>query len=141
MSTETNSAFIRRFVDEAINRRNAAAIDQMVAEDFLEHVPLPGQGSGREGLKQAVAMLLHAFPDMRWTIEEQVAEGDKVVSRFAWTGTQQGEFMGIKPRGAKVSVWGVVIDVVRDGQFVESRIIMDSLGLLQQLGAIPLPSP
>ena len=74
---------------------------------------------------------------MRWTVQEQIAEGDNVVTRFPWTGTHQGEFMGIPPTGKSVEVWGVAIDVVRNNLFVESRIIMDTVSLLQQLGVMP----
>jgi predicted ester cyclase len=77
------------------------------------------------------------FPDMNWTVNEQIAEGEKVVTRFTWTGTHQGEFMGIPPTGKSVEVWGVVIDVVRNNLFSESRIIMDNVGLLHQLGIMP----
>jgi steroid delta-isomerase-like uncharacterized protein len=137
MSVESNKEFMRRWVDETINRKNLRAIDEMVAENFTEHVPFPGQPPGREGLKLVIGGFLKAFPDIRWTVEEEIAEGDKVVSRFTWTGTHQGEFLGVPATGRKVTVWGVVIDVVRDGKFAESRIIMDTLGLMQQLGAIP----
>jgi predicted ester cyclase len=77
------------------------------------------------------------FPDMHWTVLEQVAEGEKVVTRFSWTGTHEGEFMGIPGTDKQVEVWGVVIDIVRNNLFTESRIIMDTVGLLQQLGVIP----
>jgi len=129
-------ALINYFVEEVINKKNLKACDIFVAKDFIEHVPLPGQRQGREGLKEAVGMLHTAFPDLRWKVEEQMAEGEKVVSRFTWTGTQRGAFLGILPTGKKVKVWGVVIDVVRRGQFAESRIIMDTPGLLEQLGVI-----
>ena len=105
-----------------------------------EHVPFPGQGPGPEGLKYVIAAFLSAFPDIHWMVEEQVAEAEKVVSRFTMTGTHQGEFLGIPATGKSVNVWGVVIDVVRDGKFAESRIIMDTLGLMQQLGVIPASS-
>jgi steroid delta-isomerase-like uncharacterized protein len=137
MTIQSNKQFIRRFMDEVINAHDLAAIDRFAAPDFLEHVPFPGQGPGREGLRDAVGMFLAAFPDLQWRTDEQVAEGDTVVSRFTWTGTQRGAFLGVPPTGRRVQVWGVVIDVVRDGVFVESRIIMDTLGLMQQLGAIP----
>jgi hypothetical protein len=75
--------------------------------------------------------------DIHWTLDEQIAEGNKVVSRFTWTGTHRGPFLGIAPTGQRLQVWGVVSDVIRGGQFVESRIIMDTLGLMRQLGAIP----
>jgi len=139
MKTEENKQFIRRFVEETMNKKNLDAIDELVEQDFIERVPLTGQGPGRAGLKYAIGMLLTAFPDMKWTTDEQVAEGDKVVSRFTWTGTHQGEFLGIPPTQRKVTVWGVVIDVVRGGRFAESRLIMDTMGLMQQLGVVPNP--
>ncbi len=137
MTGEDNKAFMRRFIEEAINRKSPDALDAMVAEDFVEHVPFPGQGPGREGLRQVLRLFHGAFPDLHWAVQEQVAEGEKVVTRFTWTGTHHGEFLGIAPTGRRVDVWGVVIDVVRGGRFAESRIIMDTLGLMQQLGAIP----
>ena len=78
--------------------------------------------------------MLTGFPDMKWTVQEQIAEGENVVTRFTWTGTHKGEFMGIPPTDKSVEVWGVVIDIVKNGLFSESRIIMDNMGLLQQLG-------
>jgi steroid delta-isomerase-like uncharacterized protein len=136
---EDNKQFMQRFVEEVINKKNVDAINQFVAEDFVEHVPFPGQGPGREELKHVISTFLSAFPDIQWILEEQIAEGQTVVSRFTMTGTHRGEFLGIPPTGKLVKVWGVVIDVVKDGKFAESRIIMDTLGLMQQLGTIPSP--
>jgi steroid delta-isomerase-like uncharacterized protein len=137
---EDNKQFMQRFVEEVINKKKLDAVNELVAEDFVEHIPFPGQGPGREGLKHALSIFLSAFPDLQWILEEQIAEGEKVVSRFTMTGTHRGEFLGIAPTGNPVNVWGVVIDVVRDGKFAESRIIMDTLGLMQQLGMILMPS-
>ena len=134
MSIEQNKQFVQQFAEEVLNGRKLVALDRMVPADFVEAVPLPGQGPGREGLKHAIGMFLKGFPDLQWTTDEQIAEGDKVVSRFTWTGTHRGEFLGIPPTGRKVKVWGVVIDVVRNHQLVESRILMDTAGLMQQLG-------
>ncbi|TLV00395.1 ester cyclase [Dyadobacter luticola] len=136
MTPEENKKFMSNFVEEVINKKNINAVDELAAEDFLEHLPFPGQGPGREGLKFAINSMLTGFPDMHWTVDEQVAEGDTVVTRFSWTGTHDGDFMGIPPTNKKVETWGVVIDVVRDGLFAESRIIMDTMGLLQQLGVM-----
>ncbi len=141
MISEDNKQFMQRFVERAINQKDIDAMDELVAEDFVEHVPFPGQGPGREGLKDVISALVSAFPDLHWTLEEQIGEGEKVVSRFRMTGTHQGEFLGIAATGKPVDVWGVVIDVVRDGRFAESRLIMDTLGLMQQLGVIPTSSP
>ncbi|TDD96906.1 hypothetical protein E0F76_09690 [Flavobacterium cellulosilyticum] len=79
------------------------------------------------------------FPDKNWTMLEQIAEDEKVVSRFVWKGTHNGVFMGIPPTNKKVEAWGMVIDVLRNELFSESRIIMDTIGLLQQLGVMPEP--
>jgi len=137
MTLEENKKFMTFFIEEVINKKNLDAANELVAEDFIEEVPFPGQGPGREGLKFVLNSMFTGFPDMNWTIDEQIAEGEKVVTRFTWTGTHQGEFMGIPATGKKVEVWGVVIDVVRNGLFSESRIIMDTFGLLQQLGVMP----
>ncbi|MCF2443375.1 ester cyclase [Dyadobacter sp. CY345] len=128
------------FIEEVINKKNLDAANDLVWEDFIEHLPFPGQGPGREGLKYALNSMFTGFPDMYWTVDEQIVEGEKVVTRFTWTGTHQGDFMGIPATGKKVEVWGVVIDVVRNGLFSESRIIMDTVGLLQQLGVMPGPA-
>ncbi|HEY9001166.1 MAG TPA: ester cyclase [Mucilaginibacter sp.] len=136
MSPEENKKIIGHFIDEVINRKNLNAADDIVAEDFIEHVPFPGQQPGREGLKFVLNAMFTGFPDMNWTVNEQIAEGEKVVTRFTWTGTHKGEFMGIPPTQKRVEVWGIVIDVVKDNIFSESRIIMDSIGLLQQLGVM-----
>ena len=136
MTLEENKKFMSNFIEEVINKKNLDAADDLVAEHFIEHLPFPGQGPGREGLKFAINAMLTGFPDMSWTVQEQIAEGETVVTRFAWTGTHDGTFMGIPPTNKKVEVWGVVIDVVRDGLFAESRIIMDTIGLLQQLGVM-----
>ena len=140
MARRENKVLIKSFVEETINRKNLDSINELVAENFVEHVPFPGQGPGRDGLRSAIGIFLSAFPDIHWVLDEQVGEGEKVVSRFTWTGTHRGEFLGIPPTGKLVKVWGVVMDVVKNGVLSESRIIMDTLGLLQQIGAIPEPS-
>lgn len=127
---------MQRFAEEVINGKNLAAIDELVAADFVEHIPFPGQGPGREGLKQAIFVFLDAFSDLHWTIEEQIAEGEKVERGFSMKGTQRGEFLGVPATGRPINVWGVVIDVVRDGRLAESRIIMDTVSLMQQLGPL-----
>ena len=139
MELEANKKFMNYFIEEVINNKNLDAANDLVAEDFLEEIPFPGQGPGREGLKFALQSMFTGFPDMTWTVQEQIAEGEKVVTRFSWTGTHKGDFMGIPPTEKTVEVWGVVIDVVRNGLFAESRIIMDTVSLLQQLGIMPPP--
>ena len=131
-----------RFGQEVLNDKNVDAIDEIAAEDFVELDPVPGQGSGREGLKEFLATVAFpAFPDQQWVTEEQITSGEKVVSRFTWYGTHKATFMGIPATGRQVAVKGMVIDRVVDGKWKDSRILMDTLGLLQQLGALPLAPP
>lgn len=77
------------------------------------------------------------FPDMHWKVEEQLSEGDRVLTRFFWTGTHRGMFLGVASTDRSVSVWGMVIDRLVEGRIKETRILMDTLGLMMQLGAIP----
>ncbi len=139
MSTEENKALVRRFIEEAWNKGNIDAADQFVASDFVDLDPLPGQQQGLEGLKQALAMMRTAFPDIHFTIEEQVAEGDKVVSRFTWRGTHRGEFFGVPPTSKQVAVPGIVIDRIVEGKALEGRALMNLLSMLTQLGVISSP--
>ena len=105
-----------------------------MAEDVVEQVPFPGQGPGLAGLKDVLRQLLTAFPDMRWSVEEQIAEADKVLTRFTWTGTHHAPFFGVPATQRPVTVWGMVIDRLEHGKIKETRILMDALGLMRQLG-------
>ncbi|HYU71421.1 MAG TPA: ester cyclase [Ktedonobacteraceae bacterium] len=138
MSLEQNKAVLNHLV-EFINTGNTAIVDEVVAPDFVERVPLPGQQQGREGLKDVIVMIRRAFPDLEWKTEEMVAEGDSVASRFTWHGTHRGEFLGIPPTGKQITVSGMVFDYVVEGKLVESQILMDTLSMLQQLGVVPPP--
>jgi steroid delta-isomerase-like uncharacterized protein len=134
---QNNAAIVRRFVDQVITQGKIDSAAEYVWEDVVEQVPLPGQGPGLDGLKDILRGMRAGFPDIVFSIEEQISEGDKVVSRFEWTGTHQGAFMGIPATGRPVRVWGMVIDRLVDGRIKETRILMDTLGLMAQLGAIP----
>jgi steroid delta-isomerase-like uncharacterized protein len=135
-----NAMIVRRFVDEVITQGNIEAAEQYVWEDVIEQVPLPGQGPGLDGLKDILRAMRAGFPDIVFSIQEQVAERDKVASRFEWTGTHRGEFLGIPATGRTVRVWGMVIDRLEDGRIKDTRIIMDTFGLLGQLGVLPSPA-
>ena len=140
MQTQQNKALFRQFVEEVFNRGNMSAIDELVAPDFIEHEELPpGITPGLEGSKQMTMMLHSAFPDFKATIDDMLAEGDKVVVRMTWSGTHKGEFMGIPPTGKSVSFG--VIDIVRfaGDKFVEHWGLMDSTSMMQQLGSVPAP--
>jgi len=127
-------------MEEVFDRGNISLIDELFAPDFVEHEELPpGIPGGSEGVKQLSTMFRSAFPDFKATIDDMIAEGDKVVVRGTWSGTHEGEFMGIPPTGKRVSFG--VIDIVRieGGKFVEHWGQMDNMGLMQQLGLIPAP--
>ena len=133
-------ALAQHFIDDVVNTQDLdGALVEMVAEDFVELNPLPGQGPGRAGLGDVLAMMFAGFPDLRWTLHDTLVEGDRVMGFSTWTGTHEGEFMGIPATGRTATVQAWTIDRYRDGIFVESRIIMDVAGLLGQLGVLPAP--
>jgi steroid delta-isomerase-like uncharacterized protein len=137
MTCAENKTVVNRFVEEVINQGKLEQADELVIADFVELDPLPGQQPGREGLKEVIGQMRAAFPDIHWVLDEMVAEGEKVVSRFTWSGTHRGTFLGIPATGRSISVKGVVIDHVVAGKMVDSRILMDGLSMMQQLGALP----
>ena len=140
MAAEQNKALIVRFVEELFNRGNMGIVGEIFAPDFIEREQLPpGIPNDREGVKVLTSMLRSAFPDFKATIDDILAEGDKVVIRMTWSGTQKGEFMGIPATGKSVSFG--VIDIIRiaGGKIVEHWGQMDAMRMMQQLGAIPAP--
>lgn len=139
MSTVENKNVISMFIEDVLNQGRLERADDLVLEDFVELDPLPGQSQGREGLKQVIREMRTSFPDMHWKPEEMIAEGEKVSTRFTWTGTQHGPFLGIPATGRHIAVKGVVIDRLVLGKMADSRILMDTLGMMQQLGATPAP--
>ncbi|MGW4088987.1 ester cyclase [Nocardia sp. NPDC004750] len=137
MSLETNKALVRRFYRE-IDTGNIDAMDDLVAEDYIDHSPppLPGIGPGREGLKQAFRMFWAATPG-RHEIEDQVAEGDRVVTRLTAYGRHTRDLPGIPATGRELTVTGTAIHRIADGKLAEKWSDRDVLGFLQQLGVLP----
>ncbi len=133
------SGIVREFIEEVLNQGRLDAADRFFWGDMVEQVPFPGQGPGIEGLKDVVRAMRAAFPDMCWHVEEQLTEGDRVLTRFEWTGTHRGEFLGVSATGRSVKIWGMVIDRFQEGRIKETRLIMDTLGLMVQLGVVPAP--
>lgn len=132
---------IRRAVDEVWNQGDLTAVDRFVASDFIRHsltIDDPPV-DGREGVKQFYRMLRAAFPDMHFTIDDLIAEGDRVVLRWSATGTHQGPFEGYAPTGKELRVTGIDINRVANGKLVECWTAVDDLGMTQQLGGIPSP--
>jgi len=137
MSAE-NKALARRLVEEAFNAGRLDVTDELVASDFVGHDPsLPEEVRGPAGVKEVIAGYRAAFPDIHVTIEDQIADGDRVVTRWRATGTHKGELMGMPATGKQATVTGITIDLIADGRIAESWDNWDTLGLMQQLGAIP----
>jgi predicted ester cyclase len=139
MSIEQNKEIAGRLHEEVINQKNLPALDDYVAADVIWHNAPPGLAPGMEGYKQFFPMLYAAFPDYHATIEDAIAEGDKVVHRFEGRGTHKGEWMGIAPTGKQVNVTGIIIYRIAGNKIVEEWTQYDAMGVMIQLGAVPPP--
>jgi steroid delta-isomerase-like uncharacterized protein len=118
--SEENKALPRRLLEEVWNKGNLNIIDELAAPDFVDHEPAsPEEAHGPEGVRQFVEMYRSAFPDVQLTVDDQVAEGDMVVTRWTARDTHQGELMGIPPSGNRVEVTGISIDRFEGGKMVE----------------------
>lgn len=137
MSLEENKALVRRLWEEGFNKRNLAIVDELCATNYVLHIAGFGDIRGPEAVKQSWAEAFTGFPDYHATIEDMVSEADKVVARFTETGTHQGEYLGIAPTGKRFIISSTLIDLIVGGKFVEAWLVMDILGMLQQLGIIP----
>ena len=136
--SEENKAVSRRLVDEAFQGGRLEVVDELVDQNYEGHDPgSPEVIRGPEGVKQLIQGYRTAFPDLRITVEDQLAEGDKVATRWSARGTHQGELFGVPPTGKESRVSGITIDRISGGKIVESHDNWDTFGLLQQLGAIP----
>jgi len=137
--SEQHKAVVRRYYDEVLNQRKIDLLDELAVEDYVEHDPFPGQGNGLADLKARVAGLFAAFNPLRFTIEDIIAEGDKVVVRWTNAGTDVGGFLGMPATGGDFGIAGIDIHVVRDGKLAEHWHVVDLLAQMQQLGLIPQP--
>lgn len=141
MSIEDNKRLVRRLYEET-DKQNFAAIDEFFSADLIDHdpPPIPDLKPGLEGIKQAFKVFASAYPDGTHVIHDLIAEGDRVVVRVSGTGTQTGEFKGIKPTGKKVEMTGIVIYRFEGGKIVERWAQHNFLGfVMQQLGVVSLP--
>jgi len=127
----------RRFNDEAINQQRLDAVDALLAEGVVDHIPLPGQGPGRAGIIQALGLFFEAFPDLRLEVVEELAEGELVAQVVRITGTNSGPFMGTPATGKQISVLGADFLRVRDGRVVEHWGFVDQGSMMAQLGLQP----
>jgi predicted ester cyclase len=138
MSTADNKALVQRFYEEVLNQKNLTALDQFVAPNAVNHTVPAGFP---QGPSQFLGLHLNAFPDLQVTVEDLLADGDKVVARVSYRGTHQGAIRGIGPTGKPIT--GMAINILRiaNGQIVEHWGLADRLSTLQQLGVVPTPGP
>ncbi len=139
--SEENKAIVRRFVDEVQSQHKLDVLDELFAPDIVNHSEATGVSlpPGVEGFKAFLGMMFVAFPDVRATINNQVAEGDRVVTHKTFRGTHQGEFMGIAPTGKTVEIEGMDVFRIVEGKCTDHWGVFDQLGMLQQIDAIPTP--
>jgi len=138
MSAEDNKATARRWYEEVFNTGNLDLIHELFAPNFVDHDPV-NPLPGLEGVRQVVGMYRGAFPDLHIRVEDWVAEGEKVVTRFRAQGTHKGPLMGIPPTEKQVTVTGIDMLGFEHGKISEHWGNRDDLGMLQQLGAVPAP--
>jgi steroid delta-isomerase-like uncharacterized protein len=141
MLSESNKTVARRFFEEVFGKGNLNVLDEITARDYVNSGPgtLPGLPTGPEGAKQLVTVYRNAFPDLRFTIDEQIAEGDMVVTRWTGHGTHQGELAGLPATSKSTTVTGIAVDRIVNGKIAETWGIFDQFGMMQQLGVIPTP--
>jgi steroid delta-isomerase-like uncharacterized protein len=138
MSLEDNKAVARQFY-RMLETGDVSMADEVVATDYVNHNAVPGQKPGLEGYKDIVRAVRTGLPDIQYTIEDQVAEGDKVVTRYTAEGTHRGEFLGVAATGKPITMTALVLQRVVDGKIQESWLELDMLSVLRQMGAIPSP--
>jgi steroid delta-isomerase-like uncharacterized protein len=137
--TGDNITVVRRLIDEAFNEGRLETVEETVGTDFVGYDPaLPEPIRGVEAQKEIIAGYRRAFPDVHITIDEVITQGDKVVTRWTARGTHRGDLWGIESTGKEVTITGISIDTVQNGRIVEGWTNWDTLGLMQQLGAIPV---
>ena len=131
----------RRFYDEVLNTGDVDRIPELCAEDVVDHETPPGGPQGIEGVKAFVQMFREGFPDLQATVEDELAEGDRVACRVRYTGTHDGEFMGVSPTGNRIDMETIDIIRIADGKCVEHWGVSDMMGLMRQIGALPQEAP
>ena len=135
--SQANKALVRRGIEEAVNKGNFSVVDEILSTDYVYREPTVGEKRGRAGFRELITMYRSAFPDVKLAIDEQIAGGGKVVTRWSATRTHRGELFGTAPTGKQVRVQGIIVSRIANGKVVEETEVYDALGMLGQLGAVP----
>jgi steroid delta-isomerase-like uncharacterized protein len=136
MGVRENRALATRFVEEVLNKGNLSIIDQFATPNLIDHQALPGMPTGRDGVRAFVSSYRAAFPDLHYTIDDEIADGDKVVQRSTASGTMKGDFMGMPASGKKATWQEIHITRFAEGLAVEHWAVVDQFSMLTQLGFI-----
>ena len=136
MTTDENKAIVRRFVDEIFVQGKEASVDELLADDFVAHT-WPSTGKPKDDLKAAIGMARNALAEVQFTIDDLIAEGDRVAARLTTGARQVGEFMGMKPSSKRYEIEEIHVFRLRDGKVVEHWHQFDQMGMMKQLGAMP----
>jgi predicted ester cyclase len=139
VTSEDNKRLARRIPEDVFNRGNLEVADEVMASDYVEHVSVPGFAGGVAGFKQFVAAFREAFPDFHYVVEDEIAEGDRVVQRLSAHGTMRGPFAGMAATGKRATWSEIHTCRLAGGKVVEHWANADQIGMLQQLGLIPIP--
>ena len=135
-STQFHSPIYQIF-DEAFNQGNLDVVDKLLIPDHSTHTNFGGIPNGPQGLKCLIAMFRNAFPDIHWTLEDEIKQGDKLAAHWTMRGTHTGQFLGNPPTGRPVEVQGIIFARTENGRIVEDWTLVDEMGILQQLGLVP----
>jgi steroid delta-isomerase-like uncharacterized protein len=138
MATDQNKNFVDRFFDEMCNRQKLNLADELFSANHIYHDPQTPTGPGPEGMKQVISTYQTAFPDAHWKVVHTIVSGDEIITRWQGTGTHKKELNGIPPTGKSVKVDGIWIHRFANNKISESWNVWDTLGLLQQLGVVPV---
>ena len=140
MSAEESKATMRRYLDVFEQGNNLHILDELLAPDYINHTPAtPDLPTGPEGVKGVVTMFQSAMPDLRVIVQDMIAEGDKVATRYTLEGTHRGELFGFPPTGQRLSIKSISVERVSEGKIREHWRVTDSLDMMQQLGVVPEP--
>lgn len=138
--TAVNKRIVRRYFEEVLTAGNLTLIEELIAQNYVSHYPAGYElGGGPEDVRQIVTSVRRAFPDVHFSVDDLIAEGEKVVCRWTFQGVQEADFMGISATGRKATVMGIAVYRVMNGQIAEAWFTWDALGLMRQLGVEPLP--
>jgi steroid delta-isomerase-like uncharacterized protein len=139
VATVPGKSIVRRLLEEAFNQGDLTIVDELLAPNGISHHSSWGTPANRMGLKQLIAMFRMAFPDLSCAVEDEITQHNKVAAHWKMCGTHRGQFLGNPPTSKPIVVQGLIYARIENKQIIESWIMIDQMGVLQQLGLVPPP--